>query len=147
MILCNRIPSRLRPPHLLNSSISPHQYNKTVLSRPSLASMLTHLSVLMVLLFWHLWHYLFLFLILHIHKFLSVFFFNWSIVDLQCCARFWCTEKWFSYTYKYIYSFSYSFHYGLLSDTEYNSLCYTLDRILLFIYFIYSSMYLLIPNS
>ena len=25
------------------------------------------------------------------------FFFNWSIVDLQCCVSFWCTAKWFSY--------------------------------------------------
>ena len=23
---------------------------------------------------------------------------NWSIVDLQCCASFWCIAKWFSYT-------------------------------------------------
>ena len=32
-------------------------------------------------------------------------FFNWSIVDLQCCVNFWCTAKWFSYTYIYIFSF------------------------------------------
>ena len=28
------------------------------------------------------------------------FFWNWSVVDLQCCVSFRCTEKWFSYTYK-----------------------------------------------
>ena len=32
-------------------------------------------------------------------------FFNWSIVDLQCCVNFHCTAKWFSYTYIYTYSF------------------------------------------
>ena len=37
--------------------------------------------------------------------FSSIFY--WSMVDLQCCASFKCTAKWFSYIY--IYSFSYSF--------------------------------------
>ena len=31
------------------------------------------------------------------------FFLNWSIVDLQYCDSFRCTEKWFSYIYIYIY--------------------------------------------
>ena len=35
--------------------------------------------------------------------------FHWSIVDLQCCVRFGCTAKWFSYTYTYIHSFLDSF--------------------------------------
>ena len=31
---------------------------------------------------------------------MSVFiFFNWNMVDLQCCISFWYTAKWFSYTY------------------------------------------------
>ena len=50
--------------------------------------------------------------------------FYWSIVDLQCCISFWCTEKWFSlYTYIHIF-FSHSFHYGLLQNIEHRSLCY-----------------------
>ena len=29
-------------------------------------------------------------------------FFNWSIVDLQCCVNFRYTAKWFGYTYMYM---------------------------------------------
>ena len=52
------------------------------------------------------------------------FFFNWSIVDLPCCVSFWCTAKWFSYTYIDIL-FHILFHHGLLQDIEYSSLFYT----------------------
>ena len=45
------------------------------------------------------------------------------------------------YIYIYIYiPFHILFHYGLLQDIEYSSLCYS--RTLLFIDFIYSSLYL-----
>ena len=53
------------------------------------------------------------------------FFFNCSVVDLQCCANFCCIAKWLSYTHTHvcIHSVLYSFPYGLSQDTEYSSLC------------------------
>ena len=73
-------------------------------------------------------------------------FFNWCIVDLQCCANFFCIAEWFSYIYTYIYVSIYIFHilfcYGLSQYTEYNSLCYAL-----FIHPIYASLPLLISDS
>ena len=38
---------------------------------------------------------------------------SWSIVHLQCCVNFYCTVKWFIYTY-YVLSHS-LFHYGLIT--------------------------------
>ena len=32
----------------------------------------------------------------------DLFFFNWSTVDLQCCANLCCTAKWLSYTHLHI---------------------------------------------
>ena len=43
---------------------------------------------------------------------------NWFIV-----LYFWCTGKWFIYTY----IFHILFHYGLLQDIECSSLCYTVS--------------------
>ena len=52
-------------------------------------------------------------------------FFNWSIVDLQCCVSFRCTAKWFSYTYIYIYFFQILLPYKLSQNIERSSLCDT----------------------
>ena len=41
-----------------------------------------------------------------------VFFFNWSIVDLQCYANFRCTAKWFSDTYMYAIFFRFFYLLG-----------------------------------
>ena len=51
-------------------------------------------------------------------------FFNWSVVDLQCCVNFCCTANRLSYTRIYIL-FYMLFHCGLSQDIEYSSLCYT----------------------
>ena len=47
-----------------------------------------------------------------------LFFFFWSIVDLQYCISFMGTAKWFSYSL---------FHDSLLPDIEYSFLCYTVN--------------------
>ena len=55
-----------------------------------------------------------------------IFFFHWSITDLQCCVSFRCREKWFSYTYITILFFlQILFPYRLLQNIEYSSLCRT----------------------
>ena len=74
------------------------------------------------------------------------FYFNWSIIDLQCCVSFRYTSKWVSHTHThiyiciyiriYIYIFHILFPYRLLQNTEYNSLCYTAGPCWV-IYFIY----------
>ena len=54
---------------------------------------------------WRLHASIFLSFILFFLSFL--FFFKWSAVDLQRCVSFWCTTRWFSYTF--VNPFSYSF--------------------------------------
>ena len=62
----------------------------------------------------------------------TLFFLNWSIVDLQCCISLRCIAKWFIYIYVliymyiciYVYSFLILFHYSLIQDIECNFLCY-----------------------
>ena len=47
-----------------------------------------------------------LFLLLLLWLLLSnTWIFYWSIADLQCCAAFTCTAKWFGYTCTYIHYF------------------------------------------
>ena len=67
-------------------------------------------------------------------------FFNWSIVDLQCCASFWCTAEWFSY----IYSFSYSFPLWFITGHWIQFL--VLHSRTLSIHLAYISLHVLIPN-
>ena len=75
-----------------------------------------------------------------------IFILYWSIVDLKCCVSFRYTAKWFSYTYTYIHSFSDSFPIEVITEywVEFPVLY---SRSLLIICFIYSSIYMLIPNS
>ena len=67
------------------------------------------------------------------HDLRPFFFFFWSVVDLQCCVRFWCTAKWFSYTYIVL------FYCRLFQDIEYSHQCYVVEPCC-FIYFVYSSI-------
>ena len=57
------------------------------------------------------------------------FFLNWSIVNLQYCVSFKCpaVHRLYIYLGIYLYTFWIPFHYSLLQDTEYSSLCYTVN--------------------
>ena len=66
----------------------------------------------------------------------------WSIVQLQCCVNF-CTAKWLSYIY---ILFSYSFPLWFITG-YWIQFPVLYRRTLLSIHPIYSSLYLLIPNS
>ena len=65
---------------------------------------------------------------------------NWNVVDLQCCVGFWCIAKW--YTYFFI------FFSIMVYDWILNVVPCANNRTLLFIYFVCSTLYLLIqtPN-
>ena len=72
--------------------------------------------------------------------------FFWSVVGLKSWVSFCCIAKWISYTYKYIHSFLDSFPIYVI--TKYSvefPVLYSGD--LLVIYFIYSSVHMLIPTS
>ena len=80
---------------------------------------------------------------------LLIYCFYWHIVDLQCVS-FWCVAKWFCFihTHTRTYKYSFSDSFPLQFITRYWIWFPVLySRSLLFIYFIYSSVYLLILNS
>ena len=68
------------------------------------------------------------------------FFFNWIVVDLQCCVSFWHIAKQLRYILLRVL-----FHYGLSKIL--NIVPCAIRRTLLFIHSIYNSLYLLIPDS
>ena len=73
--------------------------------------------------------------------YLGVFFFNWSLVDLQCYVSFRCTAKWFIYIL-FFFIFFHMVYYKIL-----NIVAVLYSRTLWFICFMYGTLYLLIPNS
>ena len=70
------------------------------------------------------------------------YYFYWSIVDLQGCVNFCCTEKWF----RYIYSFSYSFPLWFITG-HWIQLPVLYSRTFVSIHPLFTSVHLLIPNS
>ena len=74
-------------------------------------------------------------------------FFNWSIVDLQCCVSFRCSAKWFSYTTYISFFFQILFPYRLLQNADSRSLCYTVGPWWLSILYIVINPKLLIYPS
>ena len=72
-----------------------------------------------------------------------LFFFNWSVVDLQCCANFCCIAKRLSYTHSLFNILSY---YGVSQEIGYISLC-CISRTLLFICSKCNSLHQLTPGS
>ena len=60
------------------------------------------------------------------HRSSTIFFFYWSVVNLQCCASIRYTAKPFIFIHISTYFlFQILFHYRLSQDIEYSSLCYT----------------------
>ena len=83
----------------------------------------------------------FLDLFLFFKKFILLF----SIVDLQCCIKFCCTEKWLSSTNVHMYILSHVlFCHGLSQVIEYSFLCYTVGPCCLSII---HPLHLLVPKS
>ena len=76
---------------------------------------------------------------------LFFFFFNLSIVDLQCCINLCCIAKWFiymhSHTYTYMHSFLYSLLLWLKQGIEYSFLCRMVGSSCLLILYIMVCIY------
>ena len=71
-----------------------------------------------------------------------IFILYWSTVDWKCWVSFRCTAKWFSYAYTCTHSFQVIFLYRSLQNIEEFAELYSRSLV---IYFICSSVYLLIP--
>ena len=76
-----------------------------------------------------------------LHSQLSLFL-NWTIVDLQCYVSFSYTAKWFNNTHMHTHIFFFRF----FSIIDYYKILDIVPCAVLFIHFIYSSVYLLSPN-
>ena len=64
------------------------------------------------------------------------FFFNWHIVDLQCCASFWCSAKWLGYTctYSVLNVHPSLIHKYSFKDTSHNlHIFYTITQVNIFL--------------
>ena len=74
-----------------------------------------------------------------------LFFFNLSIVYLQCCINLCCIAKWFiymhSHTYTYMHSFLYSLLLWLKQGIEYSLLCRMVGSSCLLILYIMVCIY------
>ena len=85
----------------------------------------------------------------------TFFFLNWSIIDLQCCVRVWCTAKWFSdiYTYTHIYTHIFFFiSFSIIVHDKILNIVPSVSKSLQLICFVYSSIclfqtYYLIPPA
>ena len=74
------------------------------------------------------------------------YFLNWGVVNFQCCANTRYTTKWFSYAYLYTHILFFNIPlWFLIGYWIWFSVLY--NGFLFVTYFIYSSVYMLIPNS
>ena len=76
------------------------------------------------------------------------FFFNWCVIDLQCCANYCCTAKWFIYIHTHTHTHTlYSFPLWFIITGYWKEFPVLYSRTMLFIHSVYKSLHLLISNS
>ena len=76
-----------------------------------------------------------------------LFIYYWSLVGLQCFVSFRCTAKWFREIHIFIYLFFFRFFSLIGYYKIWSRVLVLYSMSLLVIYFIYSSVYMLIPHS